>query len=147
MDLSHVKIAKSVLVSDAVMSEGLQLMIVTLGVCHFHRLRGSAHNRLSKYAAATKTQKDLSSRLKAALHLPHPPTEMEKSEETKRNAQAYEEEHQERVKELNEAERGKHGEERMDARMEVLYGDGASLQEDSQEGTDGRQQSSQREAG
>ena len=78
---------------------------------------------LSKYAAVTKGQKDLISKFKSALGLPHPPTEAEKSEALQKNAEKEEQEHQDRIKAVNEAERGENDDEaRARARREVLYG-------------------------
>ncbi|WVF67126.1 hypothetical protein IAT40_001871 [Kwoniella sp. CBS 6097] len=76
IDLSHVKIAKSVL-----------------------SLWG-----LSKYAQVTKKEQNLVTHIRRALHLSHEPTEEEKSAELQRNAEREEREHQERMKAVKEAE-------------------------------------------
>nr|XP_019050292.1 IQ domain-containing calmodulin-binding protein [Kwoniella bestiolae CBS 10118]OCF29222.1 IQ domain-containing calmodulin-binding protein [Kwoniella bestiolae CBS 10118] len=76
VDLSHVKIAKSVL-----------------------SLWG-----LSKYARFTKREQNLISTLKKTLHLSHEPTEEEKSAELQANAEREEQEHQERMKKVHQAE-------------------------------------------
>ncbi|WVQ74548.1 hypothetical protein IAR50_004149 [Cryptococcus sp. DSM 104548] len=76
IDLSHVKVAKSVL-----------------------SLWG-----LSKYSKATKAQKDLITHMARALHLSHNPTEEEKSQQVKENAEREDREHLERMKRLKEAE-------------------------------------------
>lgn len=78
---------------------------------------------LSHYAAATKQQKDLVSKFKSALGLPHPPTEAEKSAELQKNAEREEQEHQDRLKAVKEAEDGVGGEEEKHrVKKEVLYG-------------------------
>jgi Ni/Co efflux regulator RcnB len=78
---------------------------------------------LSKYAAITKGEKDLASRFKGALGLSGKPTEQEKSEELRRNAEREEAEHQNRMHKLGEAEEKEHSEEGKErVRKEVLYG-------------------------
>ncbi|WVQ78707.1 hypothetical protein IAT38_000794 [Cryptococcus sp. DSM 104549] len=77
VDLSHVKIAKSVL-----------------------SLWG-----LSKYSHFTKAQQNLLTHIQRALHLSHAPTEEEKSEQVRQNAEREEAEHQERMRRVWEAER------------------------------------------
>ena len=63
------------------------------------------------------------SRFKSAVGLSHEPTEMEKSEEVRRNAEAEEKEHQDRMKAIKAAEQDEDSEEgRERARREVLYG-------------------------
>ncbi|OCF57996.1 IQ domain-containing calmodulin-binding protein [Kwoniella mangroviensis CBS 10435] len=109
VDLSHVKIAKSVL-----------------------SLWG-----LSKYAKITKREQNLISTLKRTLHISSEPTEEEKSAELKANAEREEKEHQERMQKvhiaeeesgLNDPQRKGDGEEENDeeelrkVRREVLYG-------------------------
>ncbi|WWC87802.1 uncharacterized protein L201_002694 [Kwoniella dendrophila CBS 6074] len=76
VDLSHIKIAKSVL-----------------------SLWG-----LSKYAEITKKEQSMISHIKKALHLKHEPTEEEKSAELKANAEREEEQHQERMRRIHTAE-------------------------------------------
>ncbi|ODN76749.1 hypothetical protein L202_05364 [Cryptococcus amylolentus CBS 6039] len=76
IDLSHVKVAKSVL-----------------------SLWG-----LSKYSKATKAQKDVFTHMARALHLSHNPTEEEKSQAVKDNAEREDREHMERMQRLKEAE-------------------------------------------
>ncbi|KIR97495.1 IQ domain-containing calmodulin-binding protein [Cryptococcus deuterogattii 2001/935-1] len=111
VDLSHVKIAKSVL-----------------------SLWG-----LSKYSKMTKAQNNLITHVQRTLHLSHEPTEEEKSQELQENAEREEREHQERMRVVREAEeeakksgqmRGnkegvtteKDKEEMRELRREVLYG-------------------------
>ncbi|ORX33660.1 hypothetical protein BD324DRAFT_210415 [Kockovaella imperatae] len=69
-DLSHVKIAKSVMT-----------------------LWG-----LGKYGSATKKEKNLVTKFKSAVGLSHEQTEEEKSQELKENAEAEEREHQDRIR-------------------------------------------------
>ncbi|XAO23003.1 hypothetical protein I312_101780 [Cryptococcus bacillisporus CA1280] len=111
VDLSHVKIAKSVL-----------------------SLWG-----LSKYSRMTKAQNNLITHVQRTLHLSHEPTEEEKSQELQENAEREEREHQKRTKVVREAEEeakksgqmrdNKEGvatekdmEEMRELRREVLYG-------------------------
>ncbi|OCF30327.1 IQ domain-containing calmodulin-binding protein [Kwoniella heveanensis BCC8398] len=85
VDLSHVKIAKSVL-----------------------SLWG-----LSRYAQVTKKEQNLMTHLRRALHLSHEATEEEKSAKLQKNAEREEREHQERMRAVKEAEReGGFGDER-----------------------------------
>ncbi|WVQ94727.1 hypothetical protein IAU59_001807 [Kwoniella sp. CBS 9459] len=76
IDLSHIKIAKSVL-----------------------SLWG-----LSKYARVTKKEQNLVTHIRRALHLSHEPTEEEKSAELQKNAEREEREHQERMRAVKAAE-------------------------------------------
>ena len=79
--------------------------------------------RLSKYAAVTKGEKDLFSRFKSALGLSHEPTEDEKSQALKENAEAEEAEHQARMEKIKSAEKDQGSEEgRVRVRREILYG-------------------------
>ncbi|WWD05811.1 hypothetical protein V865_003894 [Kwoniella europaea PYCC6329] len=109
VDLSHVKIAKSVL-----------------------SLWG-----LSKYAKITKREQNFISTIKHALHISSEPTEEEKSAELKANAEREEKEHQERMKRVHiaeeesrlndpqrkgDVEEGGDEEELRKVRREVLYG-------------------------
>ncbi|OWZ32685.1 IQ domain-containing calmodulin-binding protein [Cryptococcus neoformans var. grubii Br795] len=111
VDLSHVKIAKSVL-----------------------SLWG-----LSKYSKVTKAQNNLITHVQRTLHLSHEPTEEEKSQALQENAEREEREHQERMKIVRKAEEEakrsgeikddsddvateKDKEEMRELRREVLYG-------------------------
>ncbi|WWC60223.1 uncharacterized protein I303_102789 [Kwoniella dejecticola CBS 10117] len=108
VDLSHVKIAKSVL-----------------------SLWG-----LSKYSRFTKREQSLITHVKKALHLSSEPTEEEKSAQLQANAEREEKEHQERMKDIHAAEqesgyvqKNEHGqddeeeeEEVRRLRRRVLYG-------------------------
>ncbi|WVO13258.1 hypothetical protein L204_100871 [Cryptococcus depauperatus] len=106
-DLSHVKIAKSVM-----------------------SLWG-----LSKYTKFTKAQQNLVTHISRALHLSHESTEQEKSAELQKNAEREEKEHQERMQKVRSAEEdakklaaeeGDDEEEEMakirEARRQILYG-------------------------
>ena len=78
---------------------------------------------LSKYAAVTKGQKDLTSRFKSVLGMAHDPTEAEKSEELQRNAEKEDQEHQDRIKAVYAAENEQESEEgKQKVRKEVLFG-------------------------
>jgi hypothetical protein len=78
---------------------------------------------LTKYSNVTKGQKDFSKRFKKALHLPHEPTEQEKSDELKAHAEQEEREHRERIKAMIEAEKEEDNDEgRRRVRREILYG-------------------------
>ncbi|KAK8861514.1 hypothetical protein IAR55_002335 [Kwoniella newhampshirensis] len=108
VDLSHVKLAKSVL-----------------------SLWG-----LSKYSHFTKKQRGLFTHFKRGLHLSHEPTEEEKSAELQRNAQREEEEHQERMRKVQKAEEehsGAEEDEKRKVRKEVLYGDEAKREDEERE--------------
>ena len=71
----------------------------------------------------TKGQKDLTSRFKSVLGMPHEPTEAEKSEALQKNADREEREHQERIKAVHEAEKEQPSEEGKEkVRKEVLFG-------------------------
>ncbi|WWD16577.1 hypothetical protein CI109_101005 [Kwoniella shandongensis] len=112
VDLSHVKLAKSVL-----------------------SLWG-----LSKYSRTVKKQQNLLTHFKRGLHLSHEPTEEEKSAELQENAEREEAEHQERMKKVKEAERevadeGQGEEEMRRVRKEVLYGKGKREDEERKEDT------------
>lgn len=111
MDLSHVKIAKSVLVSpqSSRMYSEAKLTQSLWG--------------LSKYSRFTKANKDLSSKLKAALHLPHAPTEQEKSDEVRANADREERDHQERMRKVRAVEQEPTSEGKEEKVKEALFGD------------------------
>ena len=78
---------------------------------------------LSKYSHFTKANKDLASKFKAALHLPHSQTEREKSEEVTRNADREEIDHQERMRKVREVEKEPSGEGKEEKVREALFGD------------------------
>ncbi|WVR03884.1 hypothetical protein IAU60_000883 [Kwoniella sp. DSM 27419] len=82
VDLSHVKMAKSVL-----------------------SLWG-----LSKYAQVTKKEHDVMTHIRRALHISHELTEKEKSAELQENAEREEREHQERMRAVDDAEKQRGGE-------------------------------------
>ncbi|WRT65622.1 uncharacterized protein IL334_002567 [Kwoniella shivajii] len=103
VDLSHIKIAKSVL-----------------------SLWG-----LSKYAQVTKREQSILTHIRRALHLSHEATEEEKSAALQENAEKEEKEHQERMKAVHEAEEQSGIQDKGDEsdkeeirriRREVLYG-------------------------
>ena len=78
---------------------------------------------LSKYTHFTKTNKDLASKFKAVLHLPHKQTEKEKSEEVRENAEKEERDHQERMRKVREVEREPSREGKEEKVKEALFGD------------------------
>jgi hypothetical protein len=78
---------------------------------------------LSKYSHFTKTNKDLAQKFKAILHLPHKPTEKEKSEEVRENAEKEERDHQERMRKVHEVEREPSREGKEEKVREALFGD------------------------
>lgn len=116
VDLSHVKIAKSVLVSRALLNISPRIRRTKVT---FQTLWG-----LSKYSHFTKANKDLASKFKAALHLPHGQTEQEKSDEVRQNADREEKDHQERMRKVREVEREPSGDGKEAKVQEALFGDG-----------------------
>jgi hypothetical protein len=78
---------------------------------------------LSKYSHFTKANKDLASRFKAALHLPHGQTEKEKSDEVRENADREEKIHQERMRKVHEIEKEPSRDGKEEKVREALFGD------------------------
>jgi hypothetical protein len=78
---------------------------------------------LSKYSHFTKTNKDLASKFKAALHLPHSQTEQEKSDDVEKNAEREEVDHQERIRKVREVEKEPAGDGKEEKVREALFGD------------------------
>lgn len=116
MDLSHVKIAKSVLVR-------YPYLIVAVVRGSSVLTQGQSLWGLSKYGRFTKANKDLSSKFKAALHLPHPPTEQEKSDEVRANAEREERDHQERIRKVHAIEQEPSEEGKEEQVKEALFGE------------------------
>ncbi|GFZ42631.1 hypothetical protein JCM24511_00348 [Saitozyma sp. JCM 24511] len=113
VDLSHVKMGKSVLTSPALWTAGSSWRYAAT----------ADYARLSKYSAISKGQKDLGKRFKRVVGISNEKTEQEKSEELEQNAAREEAEHMERTRQVWEAEEAEESEEGKErARKEVLYG-------------------------
>ena len=134
-DLSHVKLAKSVLVCLPILTGppqadnifhshyGGQYISKRNSVVDCALSSADTRLRLSEYAKVTKAEKDVFSRFKSALGLSHEPTEEEKSRKLKENAEAEEAEHQARLQRIKSAEQEEDSEEgRRRVRREILYG-------------------------
>jgi hypothetical protein len=131
VDLSHVKIAKSVLVSLHLFAPPCIRLLPAIKLLYALQAFLPKPNHadkqtlwgLSKYSHFTKTNKDLASKFKAALHLPHSQTEQEKSDDVEKNADREEVDHQERIRKVREVEKEPAGDGKEEKVRQALFGD------------------------